>query len=403
MLIKYSAINIDDFDYILNEERIAKYPLKNRDESKLLISRPNQNIQHTSFTEIAGYLPENSFLVLNNTKVIFARLPFKKATGAHIEILCLQPVSPAGYERIFTTRGKCVWKCIVGNLKKWKNEVLEYKNKDIYISAEKIKMEKDDIHIRFTWNKELTFGELINTIGNVPIPPYLNRSSETLDKERYQTVYSLHKGSVAAPTAGFHFTANILKQVESLHIHLLPLTLHIGAGTFQPVKTKNALEHAMHSEHIIISEDLVRRLSEKRIIVATGTTATRTLESLYWLAQRIRSDSDDLKIPQYIYNENYSKLTRPEVCEIIMNYMKKHQVKEIGTETQIMIVPGYSFRMTDVMITNFHQPKSTLLLLIAAFVGDRWKEIYSYALKHEFRFLSYGDSSLLFPSPDALL
>jgi S-adenosylmethionine:tRNA ribosyltransferase-isomerase len=402
MHINYGTLNISEFDYYLPEEKIAKYPLKNRDSSKLLISHPTGNILQSEFNNITKYLPKDSFLVLNNTEVIFARIHFTKSSGAKIEILCLQPVDPADYQLIFGTRGECTWKCMVGNLKKWKNEILSHTEGNLHITAEKVLADHQDIHVKFRWNSELTFGELLLAAGNVPIPPYLNRPSENIDKKRYQTVYSKHKGSVAAPTAGFHFTPHILDKLKKLNIHPLYLTLHIGAGTFQPVKHENVFLHDMHSEHIIVSREFIEKLKLNRTIIAIGTTVARTLESTYWLACLIQSGVTNMHIPQFVYQNSFPKLTRAEVCEILLDYLTQKHTDHISANTQIMILPGYSFKMTDVLITNFHQPKSTLLLLIAAFVGDRWKQIYTFALENEFRFLSYGDSSLLFPSPGNL-
>ena len=396
-------IHIKDYSYDLPEERIARYPLDERSNSKLLISEHGKNINHIVFKDIDSSLPSGSHLIINNTKVIFARLIFRKKTGSKIEIFCLHPLTPSDYESAFSVQNSCTWKCMVGNLKKWKEEILELQVNNIHLYAEKITVNDKHVEVRFKWDEENSFGEILNQAGVIPIPPYLNRNSEIIDKERYQTIYSQFKGSVAAPTAGLHFTEDVFQKLEKKNIFRLPLTLHIGAGTFQPVKSENAMEHTMHSEDIIITRELIQKLLLNKTNISTGTTSTRTLESIYWLAHLIHDNKIITDIPQFVYRNLKGTFSRTGALQVILDFMIRNDLQEFSVPTQLMIIPGYKFMMTDILITNFHQPGSTLLLLIAAFTGERWKEIYKYALENDFRFLSYGDSSLLYPSPSALL
>lgn len=398
-------IRMNEYAYPLPEKRIAKYPLKKRENSKLLIYN-NREISHDNFGNLVSYLQPGSLLVFNETKVIRARLEFRKETGARIEIFCLEPYSPADYNLAFEASYSVSWRCIVGNLRKWKNQALnriiitdEFEFK---LFAERIGEEDGEQIIKFSWNnKEISFGEILETTGLTPIPPYLNRDSEEIDNNRYQTIYSKNRGSVAAPTAGFHFTDTILKDLDRQKIIRAQVTLHIGTGTFKPVKSHTAKGHKMHNERFYISKPELLKLAENNRIIPVGTTSLRTIESLYWLGNKIKHNPtinpDNLTINQWEpYNQDIP-LSRNESVETLLEFMDKNGKTKIEASTKIMIIPGYKFRMTDGLITNYHQPHSTLLLLIAAFVGEDWKKIYQYSLENNFRFLSYGDSSLLLP------
>ncbi len=401
---KYKDILTDNYTYDLPRERIAKYPLEKRDESNLLIYK-NKSIKQDSFKNIDNYLQSNSLLVFNNTKVIQARLIFHKETGARIEIFCLEPIAPSDFSLAFQQTEKCKWKCIVGNLKKWKDKNLsrtfQYHNKEYILTATKIESNNSSQYIEFSWNNtQLTFSKVLEAIGEIPIPPYLNRKSEESDKKRYQTIYSKHNGSVAAPTAGLHFTKNVFDKLKNKNIDFAELTLHVGAGTFKPVKSQTIGEHEMHTEHIYININTLQQLINNiGNISVVGTTSVRTLESIYWLGVKILKNNnirpEDLTISQwevYKLNQNISTL---KALNAIYKYMIDKDRVALSSTTQIIIVPEYKFRVINNLITNFHQPKSTLLLLIAAFVGDDWNKIYDYALNNNFRFLSYGDSCLL--------
>ncbi|MBE9466775.1 MAG: S-adenosylmethionine:tRNA ribosyltransferase-isomerase [Bacteroidetes bacterium] len=401
---KYKDILIDSFTYDLPSEKIAKFPLDKRDESKLLVYK-NKTVSQDHFKNIDNYLKENSLLVFNNTKVIQARLIFHKETGARIEIFCLEPLDPSDFSLAFQKTKKCKWKCIVGNLKKWKDKNLsrtfQFNEKEYILTANKIDSNNSSQEIEFSWNnKELTFSDVLEAIGEIPIPPYLNRESEESDKKQYQTIYSKHNGSVAAPTAGLHFTNDVFDKLKKKNIDFAELTLHVGAGTFKPVKSQTIGEHEMHTEHIFINIDTLQQLINNiGKITVVGTTSVRTLESLYWLGVKILEpnniEPEDLKITQwevYDLNQNISTL---DALKAVHKYMIDKERITLSSTTQIIIVPGYKFRVINYLITNFHQPQSTLLLLISAFVGDDWKKIYDYALNNNFRFLSYGDSCLL--------
>lgn len=398
-------ININDYNYVLDEDKIAKFPLSDRASSKLLVYR-NKTISESVFSNIKDYLPENSLLVFNNTKVIKARLAFQKSTGSNIEIFCLEPFHPSEYNLMFQQKGECTWKCMVGNLKKWKSGTLvkhlNFEKKTIELEAEIIDRQGKDILVKFSWNNsDVTFADILEYNGVIPIPPYLNRKSEESDNERYQTVYSKLKGSVAAPTAGLHFTNEILDNLKTKNISIAETTLHVGAGTFQPVKEDDARNHEMHTEHFYIEKEELKKIIEKsENIIAVGTTTTRTLESIYWIGVKLTKsqiiNDDTFKISQW---EAYDLKTEKSVNEIlngILNYMAKSGLNSIKCSTQIMITPEYKFKMIKGIVTNFHQPKSTLLLLISAIVGEKWKDIYNYAIENNFRFLSYGDSSILY-------
>jgi S-adenosylmethionine:tRNA ribosyltransferase-isomerase len=394
------AISILDYDYSLPEEKIARYPLQNRDHSKLLIYESGQ-IREDQFNSIVKYIPQQCSLFYNNTRVIKARLFFQKETGALIELLCLTPYEPSDYAVNFTQTRKCVWICIVGNLKKWKSGKLQLNlninNTDVRLEAEKVGSFENDILVSFTWNGGFNFVEILNEIGSVPIPPYLNRKSEEVDTVRYQTIYSKLDGSVAAPTAGLHFTNEVLEKISRKEVSIHAITLHVGAGTFQPVKTYSVLDHSMHSEFFTIDRQILVLLSGiNRPIIATGTTTLRALESLYWIAVKsIQNKKIETHLGQWEPGNLPDKLTMQEAFSGLLELLDKEGLNDFSATTQIMIVPGYIFKTVNALITNFHQPKSTLLLLIAAFVGDNWKDIYDYALKNDFRFLSYGDCSLL--------
>lgn len=397
-------IPMEDFDYHLPEERIAKYPLSPRDSSKLLI-RKEESLSEAIFKDLHQHLPENSLLVFNNTKVIQARMSFQKETGAQIEIFCLEPQEPADYAQAFMQNKSCTWLCLIGNSKKWKTGKL-YRDlgvqDHIQCSVERLKSEGDTHLIRFEWNNpDWSFADILEQLGELPIPPYLNRKTEDSDKETYQTVYSKIKGSVAAPTAGLHFTDAVFESLKEKGIHREELTLHVGAGTFKPVKSKTLADHQMHTELITVKRETIAKLIDKiGNIIAVGTTSVRTLESLYYIGSILAKQPDmppeDLSISQWLpYSVHENKLTTAEALHHILKYLDNRETDTLTAHTQILIAPGYSFKLVNGLITNFHQPKSTLLLLISAFVKGNWKEIYDYALDHNFRFLSYGDSSLL--------
>ncbi len=395
-------INQKDYDYELPEERIAKYPLASRDASKLLVYR-HGDITDAHFRDVADFLPEGALLVRNDTKVIRARLKFSKATGAAIEIFCLEPLEPAEVEQAFAARGASVWKCIVGNSKRWKDGELEttvsVSGAEVRLSALRLAQDGNTSTIRFSWPESLTFAEVIEAAGVMPIPPYLNRETEAIDETRYQTVYSAHKGSVAAPTAGLHFTPEVLADVEARGHKILSVTLHVGAGTFKPIQTDNVEQHVMHTEHIVVEKDVIRQLAAGgRKVVAVGTTSVRTLESLYWLGVKLlEGQSIDDGLAQWDAYGLPQDHTTAEALSRLARHLDEQGQDQLHSQTQIMIMPGYRFRLVDALITNFHQPHSTLLLLIGALVGMEWKRIYAHALDSGYRFLSYGDSSLLIP------
>ncbi|MCC8087800.1 MAG: S-adenosylmethionine:tRNA ribosyltransferase-isomerase [Rikenellaceae bacterium] len=397
-------LDISQFDYDLPEEKIARFPLPERDSSKLLIYR-NGSIEDSEFSEIITYIPENSLLVFNNTKVIRARLLFFKETGARIEIFCLEPYEPADYECAFAIKGSCKWRCIVGNLKKWKEGDLAidfyYNGAGHRLSAERRGSDGNNEIIKFTWDSDMSFGTMLEILGRIPIPPYLRRDSEEIDNSRYQTVYSKIEGSVAAPTAGLHFSVRILNSLSNKKIATEEVTLHVGAGTFLPVKGDNAAEHTMHTEHFEINTASIENLIENYgRITAVGTTSVRTLESLPVLGYRIMSDSrvnESRTIGQWEAYDIPESVTGKELLCALLEFMRSNGMDKLKGSTQIMITPaGFRFRVINSLITNFHQPKSTLLLLISAITGEDWKKVYDHALTNNYRFLSYGDSSILF-------
>lgn len=399
------TIDLNEFDYHLPEEKIANYPLKDRDNSKLLVYKKGE-ISESTFSLIHRYIPSGSLLVFNNTKVIRARIIFQKPGGAKIEVLCLEPLSPPDYAISFSTKSSVEWKCLVGNLKKWKKEIIETSfirnQKEERLTAEKINPEGDAWRIRFSWDAgDLTFAEVIEAAGHIPLPPYIRRPDEEEDSVRYQTIYSLVKGSVAAPTAGLHFTRKVLDKLLFSGIKTTELTLHVGAGTFQPVKSDNIIEHQMHSEQFYVTAQTIGSILKNiGSVIAVGTTSVRTIETLYWigckLCENFSIKPDELFLDQWEAYSSKKKITPWQSLETILLWMERNKLDNIHAFTRIIIIPGYDFKITNGMITNFHLPKSTLLLLISAWVGKDWKRIYSYAKENDFRFLSYGDSSLLF-------
>lgn len=390
------AIDISEFDYPLPDERIARFPLDDRAASKLLLYCSGE-IGESVFRNVADYLPEGALVVFNNTKVIRARLLFHKATGARIEVFCLEPNEPADYERAFAVTGTCEWHCIVGNSKKWKTGSLEISYEGGILSAERI---QDDI-IGFQWTSGHTFGQLLELLGRTPIPPYLCRESEEIDTVRYQTVYSRWEGSVAAPTAGLHFTPEIIASLPSRGFGTAEVTLHVGAGTFLPVKEKDARDHHMHTEVFQVDLATLEKLAAAPTIVVVGTTSVRTLESLAVLGERVLLTGEaepERVVGQWeAYTNGATAENAAAPLKALAEWMRANGLTQLHSATEIMITPGYRWRVVRGLVTNFHQPQSTLLLLISALVGNRWREIYTYALGHGFRFLSYGDSSLLLP------
>jgi S-adenosylmethionine:tRNA ribosyltransferase-isomerase len=396
-------INIDEYRYDLPDGRIAQYPLAERDLSKLLIYK-GKRISHDIFRNIIHYLEPASLIVFNDSKVIHARIRIRKPTGSVIEIFCLNPAEPADYEKAFSSTGECTWECMVGNLKKWKTDVISQlitiNDKKIELTIRKKTKIQGGYNITFSWNDTtITFGELIEHSGMVPLPPYIKRKPLEEDNQRYQTIYACHNGSVAAPTAGLHFTDDILEQFKQKNINTEKFTLHVGAGTFIPVKAGRIEDHLMHAEYFIVSRKTLETLIENSApVIAVGTTSVRALESLYWLGINMKNNnSQPFYIQQWIPYESEENISAKKSLSLIIEYMIKHNLNEIKASTRLLIVPGYSFRYVNQLITNFHQPGSTLLMLVAAFIGSDWKRVYDYALQHDFRFLSYGDSSLLIP------
>lgn len=395
-------IRIEDFNYPLPDSKIAKYPLANRDECLLLVRHANGEIGKHIFKELPDLLPQNAMLVYNNTRVINARLRMTKPSGAAIEIFCLEPVNPSDYALAFAQTEKCAWLCFVGNSKRWKNGSLELPltidNKNIILTATRLEKQDNASIVEFSWNcKDVTFSQIIEHAGEIPIPPYLNRATETSDAKDYQTVFSHIEGSVAAPTAGLHFTDKVLSDIDNRNIPRRELTLHVGAGTFQPVKSDTIGEHLMHSEFISVSKVLIEELaSTDRQVFAVGTTSVRTLESLYHIGCMITQGLDFSEVPQwYPYSPTHPRLTMQQSMATIAKYLAQKNLNTLVASTRIMIAPGYEYKVVQGMITNFHQPQSTLLLLVSAFTKGDWRAMYEYALDNGFRFLSYGDACLL--------
>ena len=399
------SISISDYNYHLPDNRIAKYPLMERDQSKLLFYK-NGEIDIHSFIDVPELLPINSLLIFNNTRVIHARILFKKSTGATVEVFCLSPSNPKDYSVNFEQTKEVVWSCMVGNAKRWKQEDLTLDLKDAHgkvrLTARKLSTSDQEHEIAFSWdNPNYSFSEILQLAGDLPIPPYLNRPAEENDENTYQTIYSQIEGSVAAPTAGLHFTNNVMKRLSQRDISLSEVTLHVGAGTFKPVKAEQIGEHEMHTEFISVTRNAVERmLNNKGQLVVVGTTSLRTIESLYYIGVKILNTnptvSDSLFVEQWEpYEESNNDFTPQESLKGILKYMDDNSLDILVAATRIIIAPGYEFKFADGLITNFHQPQSTLLLLVSAFVGNDWKKIYDYAMEHNFRFLSYGDSTLL--------
>ncbi len=398
-------IEIAEYNYPLPDERIAKYPLKERDSSKLLIYNKGE-ISEDTFRNLADHIPAGSLMIFNNTKVIQARLRFRKPTGAQIEVFCLEPESPNDYALIFQQTESCVWQALVGNSNRWKSGTLTQSvnvaGKEITLTAERISSPSSINSVRLSWDGGITFAELLESVGELPIPPYLNRKTEESDKNTYQTVYSKIKGSVAAPTAGLHFTPTVFENLRSNNVECREVTLHVGAGTFKPVKSDLIADHEMHEEYIEVSKELIERLiAAEAATIAVGTTSVRTIESLYFLGESVAeepaTDPATLHVDQWTPYEKEHTMSAVESLKALHTYMEHHGLEKIHAHTRIMIAPGYKYRIVKAIVTNFHQPQSTLLLLVSAFVSGNWKKIYEYALSNGFRFLSYGDSSLLIP------
>jgi len=400
-------IHISDYNYPLPDERIAKFPMAERDHSKLLLYKHGE-VGEDVFYNLTDHLPKGALMVFNNTKVIQARLHFHKETGALIEVFLLEPAEPSDYELMFQMRGHCSWYCLVGNLKKWKEGALV---RELEIGNEKFQMRatRGPLHgtshrIDFTWdNENISFAEILESMGELPIPPYLNRETQESDKTTYQTVYSKIKGSVAAPTAGLHFTDRVLQSIDAHGVDREEVTLHVGAGTFKPVKSEEIEGHEMHTEYICVHrQTLVKLLAHDCQAIAVGTTSVRTLESLYFMGLKVLRNpeiqEDELHVNQWEpYEGDECKVKSEESIQALLNWLDRNELESLHSSTQIIIAPGYEYKIVKMLVTNFHQPQSTLLLLVSAFVKGDWHKIYDYALSHDFRFLSYGDSSLLIP------
>lgn len=399
-------IHIKDFDYELPEGRIAKFPVVPRDHSKLLVYNKGK-VSEDNFYNIAKYLPEGSLMVFNNTRVIQARIHFRKETGALIEVFLLEPAKPSDYELMFQSTGGCAWFCMIGNLKKWKDGKLVrsflIKGRNVTLTALRGHEHGTSHWIDFSWDDDsISFADILECVGELPIPPYLNRNTQESDKETYQTVYSKIKGSVAAPTAGLHFTDEVLHSIDEHNVEREELTLHVGAGTFKPVKSYDISGHNMHTEYICVCRStLVKLIQHGAQAVAVGTTSVRTLESLYYVGARLADNPDaaenELHIDQWEPYDTHPMLTPVEALQNIVDYLDRNGLGALHGSTQIIIAPGYEYKIVKMLVTNFHQPQSTLLLLVSAFVHGDWRKIYDYAMSHDFRFLSYGDSSLLIP------
>ena len=407
-MIDPKHIRISDFNYNLPDERIAKFPIAQRDHSKLLVYRHGE-VSDDTFYHLPDYLPEGALMVFNNTKVIQARMHFRKETGALIEVFLLEPADPTDYELMFQLTSHCSWLCLIGNLKKWKEGTLKrdftIKGEQLTLTATRRQMVGNSHWVDLEWNNaNVTFAEILEEVGELPIPPYLNRNTEESDKTTYQTVYSKIKGSVAAPTAGLHFTEDVLHAIDEKGIDREEVTLHVGAGTFKPVKSEEIEGHEMHTEYICVRRETLEKLiAHDAKAIAVGTTSVRTLESLYYMGCRLAGNPDlserELHIDQWEpYEERAGEEIQPlEALKHLLNWLDRHHLPALHSSTQIIIAPGYDYKIVKMLVTNFHQPQSTLLLLVSAFVKGDWLKIYDYALAHDFRFLSYGDSSLLIP------
>ena len=399
-------IHISDYNYPLPDERIAKFPIAQRDHSKLLIYNKGE-VSSDVFYNLPQYLPKGALMVFNNTKVIQARMHFRKETGALIEVFLLEPAEPSDYELMFQTTGRCAWYCLVGNLKKWKEGTLrreiEINGQTVVVTATRGELHGTSHRIDFEWTGDISFAEIIDAMGELPIPPYLNRETQESDKTTYQTVYSKIKGSVAAPTAGLHFTPEVLADLDAHGIQREELTLHVGAGTFKPVKSEEIEGHEMHTEYVSVRRDTIRKLIDHDgCAIAVGTTSVRTLESLYYMGLKVMLDpslnEDQLHVAQWEpYTGDSPSCDTVTALKALLAWMDARSLTVLHSSTQIIIAPGYDYHIVKMLVTNFHQPQSTLLLLVSAFVKGDWHKIYDYALSHDFRFLSYGDSSLLIP------
>lgn len=397
------SLHIEDYNYDLPDERIAKYPLERRDSSKLL-RYEDGNVSEYVFRDIPSLLPAGSLMIFNDTKVVPARLHFQRETGAHIEIFCLEPVDPPEYNTAFAATSRCRWKCVIGNAKRWKKDTLSLYNphSDAVVAAMGLKADLVERNgetgvVEFYWQDGNPFSKVLEICGTVPIPPYLNRETEAIDTERYQTLYARVRGSVAAPTAGLHFTDEVLEAISAKGIDRENVCLHVGAGTFLPVKSSDVAEHPMHREPFVVSLDLLKRIRDnKSKLIAVGTTSVRTLESLYYVGVSCIENGEPKDVGQWVPYEREYTYSLKESLDAIIAYLQSHGLEELKAGTRIIIVPGFRFRLVDILVTNFHQPESTLILLVSAFVGGDWRRIYDYALANGFRFLSYGDSSLLF-------
>ncbi len=401
-------IHISDYTYELPDERIAKFPIAQRDHSKLLVYRHGE-VSEDVFYHLPDYLPTGALMVFNNTKVIQARIHFRKETGALIEVFLLEPAVPSDYELMFQTHGHCEWYCLVGNQKKWKEgslrRSLDVNGVTLTLQATRLGEHGTSQHIAFDWdNDNVSFAEVLDAVGELPIPPYLNRETQESDKTTYQTVYSKIKGSVAAPTAGLHFTDQVLSELDAHSIDREELTLHVGAGTFKPVKSEEIGGHEMHSEYISVRKQTLEKLLRHHAsAIAVGTTSVRTLESLYYMGVKLEQNpnltEEQLHVNQWepYQLSSEQEITSEKAIQNLLDYLIRNDLNTLHTSTQIIIAPGYQYKIVKILVTNFHQPQSTLLLLVSAFVHGDWRKIYDYALAHEFRFLSYGDSSLLIP------
>lgn len=410
-------IKIADFDYPLSDERIPRHPLVERDACKLLVSRPDGSVEHSTFSELPELLPEKTLMVCNDTRVINARIRFEKLTGSKIEVFLLEPIFPEDYVLMFQAVGSCRWGCLVGNLKRWKEgplvKMLDIDGRKVELRATRVRpLEGNGQEILFEWDDpEVTFASVVDAAGYIPIPPYLKRDSEACDSDDYQTVYARVKGSVAAPTAGLHFTPQLFERLRASGVDIAPLTLHVGAGTFQPVKSETIGDHPMHTEVFSVDRDSIEKLinakREGRKITAVGTTSVRTLESLPYIGAQLHAGDLSLHVDQWSpYGDSAVLPSEDAVKELkhILKYMDEKGVGTLTASTSIMIAPGFRWRVVDVMVTNFHQPQSTLLLLVSSFLDRdperkrlQWRHIYNEALDQAYRFLSYGDACLLFP------
>lgn len=383
------SIDLKDYHYSLPEEKIAKFPLKDRSSSKLLVYQSG-DITHRQFKHLGEYLPDESLLVFNDTKVIPARIIFQRPTGARIEVFLLEPLEPANYEQNMSAQGECTWHCMIGNAKRWKDD-------ELVVPEIGLRATRNESQVNLRWDNSLSFSEILEKAGKIPLPPYINREVDEADKDTYQTVYSKHEGAVAAPTAGLHFTDELLESLKNKGVQEDFLTLHVSAGTFQPIKADKVQEHRMHREQIIVTKSNVQNLLTSGTVIPVGTTSMRTLESLYWYGVKLINGSTDFFIPKLFPYQHETVPSRDESLKAVFDFMESSKTDHLIGHTEIFIFPGYDFKICRGLITNFHLPGSTLILLVAALIGSDWKEVYNEALTNDYRFLSYGDSSLLVP------